>query len=134
MRPRTGQKQAKRGDSKRSIRVVHIRRCALWPSTLRIKEGSCNFRQDRAFPTHDKRPARPPCRLSLRSGTVFKEAHMPGPMVCSRGDKREERCTCERYCTISKGQHKVRLCADGLYYCPDCREACDVALANSRAN
>jgi hypothetical protein len=59
---------------------------------------------------------------------------MPGPIVCSLCDKPEERCTCERYCTICKGQHKVRLCADGLYYCPDCREACDVALANSRGN
>ena len=59
---------------------------------------------------------------------------MPGPIVCSICDKTEEHCTCERYCTICKGQHKVRLCADGLYYCPDCREACDVALANNRGN
>ncbi len=58
---------------------------------------------------------------------------MPGEhpqIVCTQCDKTEEYCTCERYCTICKGQHKVRLCADGLYYCPDCREACDVALAN----
>jgi hypothetical protein len=39
---------------------------------------------------------------------------------------------CEKYCTICKGQHNIRLCADGLYYCPDCREACDVSLANDR--
>ncbi|HYW67812.1 MAG TPA: hypothetical protein VFB10_13975, partial [Candidatus Dormibacteraeota bacterium] len=63
----------------------------------------------------------------------FLEARMPGEhqqIVCMQCDKSEEYCTCERYCTICKGQHKVRLCADGLYYCPDCREACDVALAN----
>jgi len=28
----------------------------------------------------------------------------------------------------------VRLCMDGLYYCPDCREACDVSLASSRGH
>jgi hypothetical protein len=26
----------------------------------------------------------------------------------------------------------VRLCTDGLYYCPECREACDVSVANTR--
>jgi hypothetical protein len=26
----------------------------------------------------------------------------------------------------------VRLAVDGLYYCPDCREACDVAWATSQ--
>ena len=49
-------------------------------------------------------------------------------------DMPEERCTCEKYCTICKGQHNVRMGADGLYYCPDCREACDVPLANSRVS
>lgn len=53
-------------------------------------------------------------------------------IVCAQCDKTEEYCTCERYCTICKGQHNIRLGADGLYYCPDCREACDVALANDR--
>jgi hypothetical protein len=28
----------------------------------------------------------------------------------------------------------VHLCVDGLYYCPDCREACDIALAESRVH
>jgi hypothetical protein len=51
-------------------------------------------------------------------------------IVCTQCEKTEEYCVCEKYCTICKGQHNVRLCADGLYYCPDCREACDVALAN----
>ena len=57
---------------------------------------------------------------------------MPGPVVCVMCDKTEEHCSCEKYCTICKGQHNVRLCSDGLYYCPDCREACDVSLATSR--
>jgi hypothetical protein len=53
-------------------------------------------------------------------------------VVCSQCDKSEESCTCEKYCTICKGQSNVRMGIDGLYYCPECREACDVALANDR--
>ena len=49
-------------------------------------------------------------------------------------DKPEYQCSCEKYCTICKGQLNVKLCADGLYYCPDCREACDVPLAGGRAD
>jgi hypothetical protein len=56
---------------------------------------------------------------------------MQGPVVCAQCDKPEHQCPCEKYCTICKGQQHVKLCADGLYYCPDCREACDVALASN---
>jgi hypothetical protein len=74
--------------------------------------------------------ALPPLRF-LRY--ILPGGPMQGPTVCLQCDKTEEFCNCERYCTICKGQHEVRLCTDGLYYCPDCREACDVALADSRA-
>ena len=57
---------------------------------------------------------------------------MRAPVVCVMCDQPEERCTCEKYCTICKGQNNIRLGADGLYYCPDCREACDVPPANTR--
>ena len=73
-------------------------------------------------------------RLAVRRIAQVKfrwEAVMPGPILCTTCDKPEAQCVCEKYCTICKGQHKVRLCADGLYYCPDCREACDVSLANA---
>jgi hypothetical protein len=63
-----------------------------------------------------------------------REATMQGPTHCAQCDLPEERCTCEKYCTICKGQHNVRLCMDGLYYCPDCREACEVSLASSRGH
>jgi hypothetical protein len=53
-------------------------------------------------------------------------------VVCAQCEKNEESCTCEKYCTICKGQSSVGLCIDGLYYCPECREACDVSLANNR--
>ncbi len=59
---------------------------------------------------------------------------MQGPTHCTQCDLPEERCTCEKYCTICKGQHNVRLCMDGLYYCPDCREACEVSVASSRGH
>lgn len=51
--------------------------------------------------------------------------------VCSQCDKPETQCTCEKYCCFCQSQQDVRLCIDGLYYCPDCREACDVRLADS---
>jgi hypothetical protein len=59
---------------------------------------------------------------------------MQGPVVCVQCDKTEGSCNCEKYCTICKGQIHVKLCADGLYYCPDCREACDVALASNHSD
>ena len=65
----------------------------------------------------------------------FQETAMPaGPVLCVQCDKPEDQCTCEKYCTICKSLEKVRLCMDGLYYCPDCREACDVTLADTRGH
>jgi len=57
---------------------------------------------------------------------------MAGPVDCSVCDKSEERCECEKYCSICKGQHGIRLCIDGQYYCPECREACDVRVVDTR--
>jgi hypothetical protein len=59
---------------------------------------------------------------------------MQGPIVCTQCDKTESDCKCDRYCTICKGQHGIRLCIDGLYYCPECREACDVPVADTRGH
>jgi hypothetical protein len=73
------------------------------------------------------------CWLQATSGTVFMEAPMQAPVVCVQCDKPEGSCNCEKYCTICKGMINVKLCADGLYYCPDCREACDVSLASSHS-
>jgi hypothetical protein len=53
-----------------------------------------------------------------------------GQIVCAQCDQTEQNCKCDRYCTICKGQTQVKLCSDGLFYCPDCREACEVELAN----
>ena len=57
---------------------------------------------------------------------------MAGPVVCMACDKSEEDCECDRYCSICKGQYGIRLCVDGQYYCPDCREACDVRAVDQR--
>ena len=44
---------------------------------------------------------------------------------CVMCDLSEERCQCEKYCTLCKNMETVRLVGDGLYYCKDCREALD---------
>lgn len=44
---------------------------------------------------------------------------------CASCDQHEERCECPRYCVLCKNAETVRLVGDGLYYCQDCREACD---------
>jgi len=49
-------------------------------------------------------------------------------VVCSICDKPEKECKCERYCIICKGVYNIRLCMDGLYYCPECREACEISV------
>jgi hypothetical protein len=44
---------------------------------------------------------------------------------CALCDQEEDKCRCERYCSLCNGFNNVRLCQDGAYYCLDCREACD---------
>ena len=51
--------------------------------------------------------------------------------LCSQCDKPESKCTCDKYCCFCQSLYYIRLCIDGLYYCPDCREACDIRLAES---
>ena len=45
---------------------------------------------------------------------------------CTICDLEESRCQCDKYCFMCQGGHDVRLCQDGLYYCLECREACDL--------
>lgn len=52
-------------------------------------------------------------------------------VVCAICDRPEADCHCVRYCCICQGQDDIRLCMDGLYYCPDCREACEVSVVTS---
>jgi len=52
------------------------------------------------------------------------------PIICAICDKPESECKCDRYCCICTGQDNIRLCMDGLYYCPPCAEACDTNVAN----
>ena len=51
---------------------------------------------------------------------------MAEPYKCAQCDLVEAKCTCDKYCCICQGDHDVRLCRDGLYYCLECREACDL--------
>ena len=45
---------------------------------------------------------------------------------CAVCEMEESRCFCDKYCYLCKGQDNVRLCADGMYYCLACREACEM--------
>jgi hypothetical protein len=45
---------------------------------------------------------------------------------CNVCDLEEFRCQCDKYCSICQGGHDVRLCQDGMYYCLECREVCDL--------
>jgi hypothetical protein len=47
---------------------------------------------------------------------------------CMQCEFTEEKCDCEKYCCLCQGQVGVRLCQDGLYYCPPCREACNYKI------
>jgi hypothetical protein len=49
---------------------------------------------------------------------------------CTLCDQEESRCQCDRYCFMCQGGHDVRLCQDGMYYCLECREACDMQAQN----
>lgn len=60
-------------------------------------------------------------RLDSRYSRAMAEKY-----VCSVCDLEESRCKCERYCYLCQGANDVRLCQDGVYYCLECREACDL--------
>ncbi|MBZ5627309.1 MAG: hypothetical protein LAO06_00405 [Acidobacteriia bacterium] len=45
---------------------------------------------------------------------------------CAVCDLEESSCACDKYCFLCQGGNEVRLCSDGLYYCLECREACDL--------
>jgi hypothetical protein len=51
-------------------------------------------------------------------------------VLCVQCDKPEKECACDRYCCYCQGLEGIRFCADGKYYCPDCREACDIRVAD----
>lgn len=59
---------------------------------------------------------------------------MQGPVVCALCDKSEEECICDKYCCLCQAEFSIRLCIDGQYYCPDCREACDIRVVESHGN
>jgi hypothetical protein len=50
---------------------------------------------------------------------------MAGIYRCLQCEKEEARCDCDKYCGFCEGYSDVRLCADGIYYCKDCRDSCN---------
>jgi len=51
---------------------------------------------------------------------------MASQITCGICELPEEKCLCEKYCSLCLGYHQVRLCNDQRYYCLECREACDM--------
>lgn len=45
---------------------------------------------------------------------------------CAVCEQEEEQCQCIKYCCLCQGYNDVRLCSDGMFYCLECREACDL--------
>jgi hypothetical protein len=45
--------------------------------------------------------------------------------LCATCNQPEDKCECVKYCQLCHSDYDVRLTQDGLYYCRDCREACD---------
>ncbi len=58
---------------------------------------------------------------------------MADRFICAVCDLPEEKCLCEKYCGLCQGLHNVRLCMDGMYYCIDCREACDMQAQEAQS-
>jgi hypothetical protein len=50
--------------------------------------------------------------------------------VCMQCDMPETKCICDKFCCLCQSQLGVRLCEDGLMYCPGCREACGYKVAD----
>ena len=59
---------------------------------------------------------------------------MAEPFKCAVCEKDEEHCDCDKYCCLCQVEFSIRLCIDGQYYCPDCREACDIRVVESHDN
>jgi len=47
------------------------------------------------------------------------------PYKCAQCDQPEGSCDCEKFCCLCQAVIDIRVCADGLMYCDDCRKACD---------
>ena len=59
---------------------------------------------------------------------------MAPPVVCTQCDKPETNCECDRYCCLCQAVFSIRMCVDGQYYCPDCREAMDLRVVESNGH
>ena len=66
-----------------------------------------------------------PLALPTRPDSRYIRA-MADQFRCTICDQEESRCQCDKYCFMCQGANNVRLCQDGLYYCLECREACDL--------
>jgi hypothetical protein len=49
----------------------------------------------------------------------------PAKYHCAQCDLPETSCDCDKFCCLCQAVTDIRICADGLMYCEDCRKACD---------
>ena len=70
-------------------------------------------------------PGRRTSALLTRSVSRYSPA-MAEQSRCNICDLEESRCQCDKYCFMCQGDNNVRLCHDGMYYCQECREACNL--------
>jgi len=97
-----------------------------FPAADRAQWGASGWGKSRktdACRLRSQRPWRFP--LFLTAKTRYSVA-MADKFICMVCDVDEGRCQCEKYCNLCHGLHNVRLCQDGMYYCLDCREACEL--------
>jgi hypothetical protein len=61
---------------------------------------------------------------------VLPRRAMSAETLCTQCDRQEWKCDCDRFCWMCQGQDNIKMGEDGRFYCPECREACDVGIAN----
>ena len=66
----------------------------------------------------------PPVPSSGYIGTM-STGTSPAKYRCAQCEMPESQCDCEKYCCLCQSVLAIRVCADGLMYCEDCRQACD---------
>jgi hypothetical protein len=111
--------------------------CSLFTSKNVIQMWWSEGRSELSTLNYELRAVTPKLAACPRKADRIKvklEAVVDHRVVCASCNQEERDCKCDRYCIYCKGQHAIRMCVDGLYYCPDCREACEISVVNSAAN
>lgn len=69
-----------------------------------------------------------------RYSTLMSTGTSPAKYRCSQCEMPEGSCDCDKYCCLCQAIIDIRICADGLMYCEDCRKACDYKTSDQRTS